>query len=153
MHYLTVILSGSLIDLDGTIFIQFALFVLAFFILRALVFGPIVKLLEARDAAIDGAVETARTMTQEAKDAEAEFEAEMRTVRLAASAERDKLRADGKKLEASLLAKVREETQTQLDEAEKSLNREAQQVRQEMVSKTPLLARAIASKMLEREIV
>ncbi len=152
MHLLTVFLSGSLIDLDGTVFIQLGLFFVAFMVLRPLVFRPIVALIEAREEAIEGAVEEAKAMTSEAKEAEAEFETEMRRVRLAAGEERDRLRAEGKKLEASVLDKVKSSTAEQMAEAEATLTKEASRVRQEMTADTALLAKQIASKLLEREV-
>ncbi|MEM6954555.1 MAG: ATP synthase F0 subunit B [Myxococcota bacterium] len=152
MQLLTVLLSGSLIDLDGTVFIQLGLFFLAFLILRPLVFGPVVRLIEARETATEGAVEEAEAMTSEAKAAEEEFEAEMRRVRLAAGEERDRLREEGKKLEATLLAKVRSETAKQLEEADAQLQKEGRQVRQAMEKEAPILARQIADTLLKRKV-
>ena len=152
MQLLIVFLSGSLIDLDGTVFVQLALFFLAFLILRPLVFGPVIRLIEAREDAIEGAVAEAKAMTSEAKDAEEEFEAEMRRVRLAAGTERDRLRTEGKKLEGTVLDKVKADTQKQLADAEATLQREAAGVRKEMETTTPLLAKTIASKLLNREV-
>lgn len=152
MQLLFVFLSGSLIDLDGTVFVQLALFFLAFLILRPLVFRPVIRLIEARESAIEGAVEEAKQMTSEAKDAEAEFEEEMRRVRLAAGEERDKLRTEGKKLEATVLNKVRADTAKQLAEAEATLAKEAARVRKEMQATTPSLAKDIATQILKREV-
>lgn len=149
----TVFLSGSLIDLDGTVFIQLGLFVVAFFILRALVFKPIIALIEAREEAIEGAIEEAKAMTVEAKSAEEEFEVEMHRVRRTAAAERDKLRAEGKKLEATVLDKVRDETAGQLSAAEETLAKEAKKARAAMEAHTPVLAKQIASKLLQRDVV
>lgn len=151
--YGTVFLSGSLIDLDGTVFLQLGLFVVAFFILKALVFKPVVALIEAREEAIEGAIEEAKVMTGEAKSAEKEFEAEMQRVRRTAAVERDKLRAEGKKLETTVLDKVREETANQLSAAEATLAKEAKKARADMAAHTPVLAKQIASKLLQRDVV
>lgn len=152
MQLLTVFLSGSLIDLDGTIFIQLGLFFIAFLILRATIFGPVIRLFETREESIEGAVRKARAMSQEAADAEAEFQAEMRKARAKASEERDRLRSEGQKLEASLVAKVRTETQKLLLDADRQLTKEAHKVRDDMATVTPVLARQIASKLLQREV-
>lgn len=152
MHTLTPFLSGSLIDLDGTFFIQLGLFFFAFFMLRALVFKPMVALIEARDGATDGAIEEAKAMRKEAADAEATFQEELRKVRLKAGEERDKLRADGRKLEEELLTKVRSETEAQMAEASKKLDQEAAKVRAAMEAETAVLAREIAGKLLGRSV-
>ena len=92
-------------------------------------------------------------MTVEAKSAEEEFEVEMHRVRRTAAAERDKLRAEGKKLEATVLDKVRDETAGQLSAAEETLAKEAKKARAAMEAHTPVLAKQIASKLLQRDVV
>ena len=73
--FLGALLSGgSIIDLDGTVFVQLGMFFVAFVVLYALVFKPMVAVLEAREAAIDGAKDEARHLEQEVKDKQASFE-------------------------------------------------------------------------------
>ena len=143
---------GALIDLDGTIFVQLAIFFIAFFILRALVFQPMMKLFDAREEAIEGARREAREMTKEAAEKGESFEDEMRKVRLEAGEDRDKLRADGQRLERELLDKVRTETHATMLAAEKKMNAEADAVRTEMKTQVPLLAKQIATQLLGREV-
>jgi F-type H+-transporting ATPase subunit b len=143
---------GSIIDLDGTIFVQLVIFFMAFFILKALVFKPMMALFDAREEAIDGARREAKELVREAEKKGASFDDEMREVRREAGAERDKLRAEGLRLEREMLEKVRAETSETLSAAEKKLNQEAEQVRTEMKTQVPLLARKIASQLLGREV-
>ncbi|MBW2465395.1 MAG: ATP synthase F0 subunit B, partial [Deltaproteobacteria bacterium] len=112
MTFLTSALlsGGSILDLDGTIFVQLAIFFIAFFILRELVFKPMMTLFDAREEAIDGARKEAKAMEQEALDKGVTFDEEMRKVRLEAGEERDKLRGEGQRLEREMLDKVRSET-------------------------------------------
>lgn len=153
MHLLSALLSeGSLIDLDGTFFIQMGLFFVAFVILKVLVFGPVIRLIEKRDEMIDGAKKEAKDLQKDASSAEEKLASEMRAARLKAGEERDKLRAEGKRLEAQVLEKVRETTSKQLSEAEATLDKEAAKVRAELKAQTPVLAKQIASKLLEREV-
>jgi len=153
MHLLSALLSeGSLIDLDGTFFIQLGLFFVAFLVLKALVFGPVIRLIEKRDEMIDGAKKEAKELQSSASDAEDKLAAEMRAARLKAGEEREKLRAEGKRLEAQVLEKVRLETSKELAEAEAELEKEAAKIRAELKAQTPALAKQIASKLLEREV-
>lgn len=154
MHsLLSVVLSeGSIIDLDGTLFVQLGIFVILFFVLRALVFKPMTSLFAAREAAIDGAREEARRMEREATEQSGSFEEAIRKVRTTAGEERDKLRADGLKLEKAMLETVREETTKILEDAKTRLDAERSTVRGSMAAQTPLLARQIASKLLGREV-
>ena len=149
----TALLSeGSIIDLDGTIWIQLALFGIAFFILRPLVFRPMIALFEARENAIEGSKLEALRLQDEAAAEGEEFEEEMRRIRLQAGEERDRLRAEGKRLERAVLERVREETDKQLGEADKQLATEASKLRAELTGSVPVLARQIASKLLSREV-
>jgi len=143
---------GSIIDLDGTVFVQLAMFFVAFLALRSLVFKPMVALLDAREEAIDGAKDLAKKLEGEVKEKQAAFEAELKKVRATSGDERDRLRAEGQALEHKLLEKVRIETQELVVDARKRLEGEAQLVRQQLTAQRPELAREIASKVLGREV-
>ena len=149
----TALLSeGSIIDLDGTIWIQLGLFAVAFFVFRPLIFRPMVALFEAREKAIEGSKLEALRLQDEASAESEEFDVEMRRLRLQAGEERDRLRAEGKRLERTVLDRVREETDKQLAQADAKLKTEAAKLRAEINQSVPALARQIASKMLSREV-
>ena len=84
-----------------------------------------VALFEARENAIEGAKLEALRLQDEASAEGEEFEVEMRRIRLQAGEERDRLRAEGKRLERTVLDRVREETDRQLAEADAKLSSEA----------------------------
>jgi F-type H+-transporting ATPase subunit b len=149
----TALLSeGSIIDLDGTIWIQLGLFAVAFFVFRPLIFRPMIALFEAREKAIEGSKLEALRLQDEASAESEEFDVEMRRLRLQAGEERDRLRAEGKRLERTVLDRVRDETDNQLAEADAKLKTEAAKLRREIERSVPALARQIASKMLTREV-
>ena len=149
----TALLSeGSIIDLDGTIWIQLSLFGIAFFLLRPLVFRPMIALFEARESAIEGSKLEALRLQDEAAAETEEFDEEMRRLRLQAGEERDRLRAEGKRLERTVLDRVREETDKQLADADAQLASEATKLRAEVKASVPALAQQIASKLLNREV-
>ena len=154
MHVLfTALLSeGSIIDLDGTIWIQLALFGIAFFVFRPLIFRPMIALFEARENAIEGSKLEALRLQDEAAAESQEFDEEMRRLRLQAGEERDRLRAEGKRLERSVLDRVRIDTEKQLAEADAKLASEAAKLRAEIKTNVPALASQIASKLLNREV-
>ncbi|TNF59670.1 MAG: hypothetical protein EP303_08055 [Deltaproteobacteria bacterium] len=131
---------------------QLGLFAVAFFVFRPLIFRPMVALFEARENAIEGAKLEALRLQDEASAESEEFEVEMRRLRLQAGEERDRLRAEGKRLERTVLERVREETDKQLDEADAKLRTETARLQAEIDQSIPVLARQIASKMLDREV-
>ena len=149
----TALLSeGSIIDLDGTIWIQLGVFAVAFILFRPLIFRPMIALFEARENAIEGAKVEALRLQDEAAAESEEFDEEMRRLRLQAGEERDRLRAEGKRLERTVVDRVREETNRQLAEADAKLETEAARLRTDLDQGVPALAQQIASKMLSREV-
>ncbi len=153
MHLLCAILSeGSIIDLDASFFIQLLLFAVAFFVLKAMVFDPMLRLFDAREEKIDGAKKLAHELESGAENKASEFDAKMRDVRSAAAEKHEALRADAKRMEASILDKVRSETSAQLDEAAATLTKEAAALRKDVAAQTPVIAKMIAGKLLHREV-
>lgn len=151
--FLGVLLSGgSIIDLDGTVFVQLAMFFIAFFALYVLVFKPMVALLDARDLAIEGAKDEAKHLDAEVLEKQASFEAQLKRVQGTAGEERERLRAEGQELERKLLETVRVETTQLLNDAKTQLDSEAVAARNELIAQRPELARIIASRVLGREV-
>ncbi|MDH5490412.1 MAG: ATP synthase F0 subunit B [Myxococcales bacterium] len=141
-----------MIDLDKTIVVQLAIFLVALVVLRALIFKPMVQLIEAREESIDGARAEAKAMEADAKNQGATFDEEMRKLRLSAADERDRLREEGKRLEGRILVDVRSETQQELSRAEARIADEGDRIRRELRDKVPLVGREIATKILRREV-
>jgi len=150
---LSALLSGGLvIDLDVTFFVQVGLFFVAFIFLRSLVFKPMLALFEEREASIGGAKAEAKRMEEDAAEKGDDFDTQMRTLRIEAGEEREKMRLEGRRLEAEVLEKVREQTQGNLASAEADLAKEAGKVRSEMNAQIPSIAREIAQSLLTREL-
>ena len=147
-----VLLSGgAVIDLDGSLLIQLAIFFVAFELLRRLVFRPMIALFDAREQAIDGAKRDARSIEGEADEKLKAFETEMKKVRAEAAAERDSIRQDAQRLERELLAKARTEADTMLAEATEKMAKDATSIRADMKTSIPALAGQIAEKLLGRK--
>lgn len=143
---------GSIIDLDGTFFVQLGIFFVAFLVLRSLVFKPMVALFEAREAAIDGAKDEAARLSAEAATAGQSFDEELRKVRAQAASEREALRTDAQKREREILEAVKAETEKSAAEAQTKLDASAAELRSSLNASIPGLAKEIASKLLQREV-
>ncbi len=142
---------GALIDLDGTVVFQFFTFVAVFAVLYFLVFKPMLALFDAREQAIDGAKAAAKNLEKDADSALVEFEAKVKAAKVEAATERDRLRADGQRLERELVATARHESEKTLADATKKMNEEAEAVRAHMVQSVPVMAGQIAEKLLGRK--
>lgn len=147
-----VLLSGgAIIDLDGTIVFQLVTFVLVFLVLSTFVFKPMLALFDAREKAIDGAKASAKNLEKDADAALEKFEAEVKAAKIEATAERDRLRADGQRLERDLVAGARASADKALADATKTMNEEAAAVRVAMRTNVPVIAAQIAEKLLGRK--
>jgi F-type H+-transporting ATPase subunit b len=143
---------GSVIDLDGSFFVQLGIFFTAFFILKSLVFKPVLALLDAREAAMGGARADAERMERESAEKRAHFEGEMRKVREAANADRDKARMEAQKLARDLTEKARRESMARIESSKLRLAQEAEQTRAEVRGRVPELAKQVASRLLNRSV-
>ena len=148
-----VLLSGgSPIDLDGSFVVQLAIFFFAFFMLRSLVFKPVMDLFDAREKAIDGSRTDADRMEKDADDKREHFEGELRKVREQASQDRERLRLDAQQLARDLTEKARRESAATLSSAKAQRDLEAKDAREKATSEVPELANKIAEKLLSRSL-
>jgi F-type H+-transporting ATPase subunit b len=150
---LGVLLSGgSVIDLDASLFVQMGIFFIAFFILKGLVFTPVMNLFDARDQAIDGAKLEAARMRDEAAEKRTHFEAELRKVSAVANEERERGRQEAQRLARELTERARVEANHAQKQGKDRLDAEAASVRERALAEVPGLARQITSKLLGRSV-
>jgi F-type H+-transporting ATPase subunit b len=148
---LGVMLAGeSPIDLDATSLVQLVIFFVAFFILRGLVFRPVMRLFDAREQAMDGSRKQAEQMERDAEQTREKFEAELRRVRQQATEDREKLRAKAQQLARELTEEARRESTALLSSAKVKLELESKDARARTRAEVPGLARQIAEKLLGR---
>ncbi|MBN1656132.1 MAG: ATP synthase F0 subunit B [Deltaproteobacteria bacterium] len=148
-----VLLSGgSPVDLDGTYFVQAALFLVAFLILYFLVFRPVMALFDAREQAVTGEKTRARQIESEAEEKREKFDDEIRSVRVKASKESERLRGEAQKYAREVMESARQNSEKLVAEAKVKLGSESAKIRQEVKLIVPGLARQIASKLLDREV-
>ena len=143
---------GSPIDVDASIVIQMAILAIAFFILRSLVFKPVMGLFDARDAAMEGSRKAATEMDKDADAIRDRFESELRRVRQEGNDERDKARAKSQKLARELSDAARKENAATLASAKARLDGEAVQARDKAKAEVPGLAKQIAERLLGRSM-
>ena len=139
---------GSPIDLDGSFFVQLAIFFAAFFILKQLVFRPVMDLFDAREAAMDGAKTDAEKIEADSDAKRDHLESELRRVRAAAGADRDRLRNEAQGLARELSESARREAAATVEAARERLGREAEQARTRALAQVPQLANDIAAQLL-----
>ncbi|MFO0562683.1 MAG: ATP synthase F0 subunit B [Polyangiales bacterium] len=154
MHSLLSVVASErpLISFDGTLVINIALWLLLFFVLRPLLWEPMVKLLAARESGIQGSRTDATDMIANAASARSEYESALKTARSDAAGEREGIRNAALRKEAEILAQARA-TVTEAVEAQRDkIRAQREQLSTELKATVPQLAKEIASKALGREV-
>jgi F-type H+-transporting ATPase subunit b len=150
---LVSIASGSpLIDIDGTVFVQFGLFLLLYFVGKKVLFQPYLRLRERRKEGIDGARAEAERMTAQADAKLVDYEKQLAAARSRANEEGRKVRAEASAHEKDVTDKARAEAQKAIDDATAKMRQETEAARLQLLPQANTLARQIASKLLGREV-
>jgi F-type H+-transporting ATPase subunit b len=154
MDHAAALASGGhpLIDIDGTVFIQFALFLVMYVVANKMLFQPYLALRERRRSGIEGARAEAERMTAEADAKLADYEKQLAVARTKGNEEGRKLRADAIAHERDVTEKARTAAQTAIDEASAKMRTQTQAARAELLPAANTLAQQMASKLLGREV-
>lgn len=148
---LQVFLSGdAVIDIDGTVFIQFAIFAVLFFVLKTWLFAPLMAMFDKRKAETEGKRERAFSIEHTLAEQQAKYDAEVARVKALASKEQEALRAEAAQLERSLLEKVRADMHRILEDSRQRLKDQGATVRGELSHHAQELAQQVATKVLGR---
>jgi F-type H+-transporting ATPase subunit b len=143
---------GVTVDMDATLLVQIGLFVFLLIVLKPLLFDPMLKLFEEREKRIEGTRHQAAKEDKRSAEALAKYEGILGKARAAGNAERDRLRTEGLKKEAELMTQVRAMTATTVEQGRATIAQEARSARNALTGEAATLARAIASRVLGREV-
>jgi F-type H+-transporting ATPase subunit b len=140
------------VDLDSSLLVQLVLFLVLLVVLKPLLFDPMMKLFDERENRIDRTLQKGRDLDEKSAKALAKYEAILAKARDAGAVERDKLRAEGAKKENELLSTVRAQSASTMEQGRSALSKEADTARQQLKTEAQSLGRAIASRVLGREV-
>jgi F-type H+-transporting ATPase subunit b len=143
----------TLVNLQlNLMFWTLAIFVILFFILRRFAFGPIAAAVEAREKALEAAIDAAKAD----RDAAAKLLAEHQAQIDAARGEAQKLISDGRsvaeKMRGDLLEQTRREQQEMLERARREIDSEKDRAIAQLRKEAVDLALAGASKVIEQNL-
>jgi len=141
-----------LIDIDGTVIVQFGLFLVVFLVARTFLFKPYLALRERRNAATKGAREEADRMSAQAEAKLADYEKQLAAARSRANEEGRKVRAEAMAHEKDVTDRARAASQKATEEATAKMKAETEAARLQLLPQANTLARQIASKLLGREV-
>lgn len=143
---------GVNVDMDASLVVQIGIFVLLLVILKPLLFDPMLKLFEEREKKIEGTRREATKEDERSAKALAKYEGILAKARDAGNAERDQLRAAGQKKESEIMTQVRSQTTATVEGGRQAIADEAKAARMALDAEVNVLGKAIASRVLGREV-
>jgi F-type H+-transporting ATPase subunit b len=128
------------------------LLILLHFYLKAMLFGPLAKILKARDALTRGARETAADSLATAERKTADYEAKLREARAEVYREQEELRRQWLVEQSQQVNAARDRHAAAVRTAKEQLTREAGDARRNLADTSGQLADQIASSILNRRV-
>lgn len=142
----------QLIDVDGTIFVQLALFALLAVVLTKLLWNPYLRVRSERVTRVDGYKKDAIRMEADAATRLARAEAALAEARRLGSGERAVARAEAQAREQTLVAEAQAEAQRTLAAARTKLEATVATERTRLVASARDIALGAARRILGREV-
>ena len=141
-----------MIELDGTLVLQFVNFMILMAVLNALLFKPLRAALKARKETIEGSKAKVQDIDEQVQAQIARYEAQLQDARQQGGQERSSLRKTGQEEEVRILGEANRTAADKLQKITAQIQEEADSARQELRSQTEALAKEIAGKVLGRAV-
>jgi F-type H+-transporting ATPase subunit b len=151
-HFLSIVAAASIVDLDGTFFIQLGMFTLVAVVLYAALVRPVVRLIEARRDATEGTMERAAGMKEDAAAMCRDVDRQILDIRTAASAERVRFIEEARRREREVLDRARADSRKAIEAARGEMEKSAVQVRAGLEREVDAMATAVAARVLGRSL-
>jgi len=140
------------IQLDYTLLIQMANFLVLLLILNKFLYKPILNLLDERRRRLEDSEKLVSDLKEKISRQWEQYEAELQRARISALAEREKLKAEGSEAERKLLEEAREQASKLMHEARRRLDEESQKAREVLKAQAQTLGLEMAEKILGRQL-
>jgi len=140
------------IQLDYTLLIQMANFLVLLFILNKFLYKPILNLLDERRRRLEDSEKLVSDLKEKTSRQWEQYEAELQRARISALAEREKLKAEGSEAERKLLEEAREQASKLMHEARRRLDEDSQKAREVLKTQAQTLGLEMAEKILGRQL-
>ncbi len=139
---------GVSVDLDRSFLFQAVVFLVVIWLLKPLLFDPVLRIFEERERRTDGARDEAREMQEEAGSLLRKYEHELVRVHQVAAEVREQNRNETTKLENEILEEARASTTQILSDGRKNIEDEVGKIRFDLGKRSQQLAGDVASRIL-----
>jgi len=141
-----------MINIDGSLFIQIANFLVLIWILNIVVYRPIRKILIERREKIKGLEEGIETRLKDAQEKDEEFLRGIREARSRGMKEKEALLEEAAVQEKELIAEINEKAQAEMGDVRAKIAKDIDAVRSSLHSQVDDFAQAIGQKILGRTV-
>ena len=143
---------GNIISPDLSLVVVFVLFILFVFILRAILFKPIGRVLDERQALTEGAMHEARASSRRYQNSLAEYEATIRQARGESYRRLEQERALALDRRRQLIDQAKQKSGEEIERAKAEINEQARQARAILESDARQIAQQISRTLLGRTV-
>ena len=141
-------LDAGLLTINGTLIAQLVIFLLVLGVLYRLAWGPLLRILNERQARIAQGVEATQKAMQELEAAERERQAKLEEARREAQTILDRIAKQGEDLRKELEVKAREQAEALIAKARAEIQQEREQAVQELRTQVADLAVMAAGRII-----
>jgi F-type H+-transporting ATPase subunit b len=144
-----------MLELGWTTLVQIFNFLILLYLLKFLLFQPMLKMMQERKAKVASDLAEAERLNAEALELKAGYEAKLRTAESEAKAASDKIMQETERLRQEKLRQAQEETEKMkalaLTELNQEKNKVAAQLRQEAGALAVLLVEKVLAKVMDAQ--
>ncbi|MBW1973497.1 MAG: hypothetical protein DRG20_04020 [Deltaproteobacteria bacterium] len=141
-----------MINLDSTLLIQAAIFIIFMLILNRFFFRPVLKLLATRYERSEGYKEWAKEMDRKAEELYLKYQETLKKARQDAMEIRLKIKQEGINKSNQILSDMKAEIEKELPQIKSNIQKEAEKALKKLKEMEKKLAYEIAEKLLGRSI-
>lgn len=139
------------LGVNSTIWIQLVIFVFAYAVILNLVVKPYYNAYLERQKRTQGNQNLAETLTTQARDLEAAYQAKARELNLQIKDIYDRARSEASKEQDKINTEAREKAKAYLDSARAELKDESNRAREALIKEAPLVGQAITDRLLAKD--
>jgi F-type H+-transporting ATPase subunit b len=141
-----------MIDIDWTLFVQILNFLVLVFLLNIVLFRPIRRILQARQARLAALEGDISGLADTRQGVLGEVDEQLTAARREGLGMRESLRQEGSQAESSLLEQVKKEVDAQWTKVEAKIKKDVGKAREALSAQAQDFAQALATKILGRKL-
>jgi len=140
------------IEINWTIWLQFANFMVLLLVLNVLLYRPLRDVMNRRRATVDGKHQRARDLEAQIEEKMERYQAQLQDAKSKGAREKASMRQEAGKEESVILAEARSQATDELQKIKNKVAAEAGEAAEALKSQTRELASLVAAKVLGRAL-